>query len=131
MDPTPTLITLNNKPYTNGDKKLLDYGKYSLEVRENGYLPLLINVELSKANPFYLNSVRLLELRSPIMLGVNLTDIEESKENLSANLSPTSAIGKSASGTYFSIIHSNNSISTLPITLSGATSLRTTGVNIS
>ncbi len=85
-------MTLNGKPYTNGDKKILDYGKYSIEVRESGYLPLSINVELSKTNPFYLNNVRLLELRSPIALGVNLAEIEEGIKNLSADVSPTSAI---------------------------------------
>ncbi len=123
-------MTLNGKPYTNGDKKILDYGKYSIEVRESGYLPLSINVELSKTNPFYLNNVRLLELRSPITLDQALTDIEESKESLSANLSPTTAIGKTASGGYLRIVRTGDGVSTFAITQSGATSLRNTSAGV-
>ena len=99
-------------------------------MRENGYLPLSVNVELSKTNPFYLNNVRLLELRSPISMGISLTSIEENTIDITPNKSATSAIGKSASGGYLSIFRTDNGISILPITQSGAIYLRATNTGV-
>ena len=59
MSPTPKIFTLNNEPYTNGDNKFVDYGDYELKVEEPGYIPLTLNIHLSRNQAFYLNTIRL------------------------------------------------------------------------
>lgn len=59
VSPTPKIFTLNNEPYTNGDNKFVDYGEYELKVEEPGYIPLTLNINLSRNHAFYLNTIRL------------------------------------------------------------------------
>jgi len=59
VTPNPSKLTLNNLPYVNGDNKFVDYGDYELQVEETGYIPLTIDINLSRSHSFYLNTIGL------------------------------------------------------------------------
>lgn len=59
VNPEPRTLTLNGQPYVNGDKKFVDYGNYELNVAEPDYIPLTLDIELSRNHAFYLNTIRL------------------------------------------------------------------------
>jgi len=59
VNPEPRTLTLNGQPYVNGDKKFVDYGAYELHVEEPNYIPLTLDIELSRNHSFYLNTIRL------------------------------------------------------------------------
>ena len=65
VTPESSVITINGLPYKNGDKQIFDYGKYTLDVQNPGYLPIKISVELSKNTSFYLNTIQMLKLSEP------------------------------------------------------------------
>ncbi len=95
VDPNPTSMTVNGLPYKNWDKQIFDYGKYALDVQNSGYLPLKIQIELSKANPFYLNNVRLLKVPTEVLFAQKIESIEQIG---------TLGIAKTLSGGYFRIM---------------------------
>lgn len=64
VNPNPQTLTLNGEPYTNGDNKFVDYGDYELRVEEPGYIPLMLEIGLSRNHSFYLNTIRL--FKNPI-----------------------------------------------------------------
>lgn len=70
VNPGPQTLTINEKTYQNGNKQLLDYGKYLLQANQNGYLPITLSIELSQENPFYLNTVNM--IREPVESEFNL-----------------------------------------------------------
>jgi hypothetical protein len=62
VNPNPHVLTLNGLPYANGDNKFVDYGSYELRVEEPGYIPLTIDIDLSRNQSFYLNTVKLFKI---------------------------------------------------------------------
>ena len=76
VDPTPATMTVNGLPYQNGDKRIYDYGAYTMDIQNPGYLPIAIKIELSRLNPFYLNTVRLLEVPRETRFPETLRSIE-------------------------------------------------------
>lgn len=76
VDPNPASLTINTLPYQNGDKRIYDYGKYIIQISDENYLPVNIDVELSRSNPFYLNSIKLLGRPNPVALKEKITALE-------------------------------------------------------
>ncbi len=90
VDPSPNLLTINDQKYQNGDKSIFDYGNYTIEIAEDGFLPIQIKTILDRQVPFYINSIRL--IRTPVSREIPL-----SRE---ANSIGTDILLKNASGSY-------------------------------
>lgn len=59
VNPNPATLTLNGSPLINGEKKFVDYGDFEIFVEQPGYIPLTLDIELSRNHSFYLNTIQL------------------------------------------------------------------------
>jgi hypothetical protein len=81
VTPEPNSMTINGAAYKNGDKQIFDYGVYSLDVQNPGYLPIQIRIELSRNKSFYLNTINMLRLWAESQNSSNLTSIVKNGSN--------------------------------------------------
>jgi hypothetical protein len=57
VQPENTAINLNNAPYGNNEKKMVDYGEYTLAMNEFWRLPYSITFTIDRERPFYIDSI--------------------------------------------------------------------------
>ncbi len=58
--PTDSTITLDSGSYSNNDKRISDYGKYSMQIENSGYLPNTMQFILDREKPFFIEKVSLI-----------------------------------------------------------------------
>lgn len=57
--PLTSILTLNTVSYGNDEKKMVDYGDYTLNISGEAYLPGNLHFSINREKPYYIDSINL------------------------------------------------------------------------
>lgn len=57
--PLSSILTLNNNSYGNDEKKMVDYGDYTLNISGEAYLPSNLHFSINREKSYYIDSINL------------------------------------------------------------------------
>jgi len=60
--PLDSQIIFESGSYSNDEKKMVPYGKYSMQISHDGYLPVSIEFPIEKNSDFFIEKMQLLPL---------------------------------------------------------------------
>ena len=75
VTPEDATILLSGSSYGNNEKRMVNYGTYSLLVGKTGYLHDTLDFTIDKDTPYYIDTISLLPRASYEKIGTGLTDI--------------------------------------------------------
>ncbi len=58
--PPDSLLTLNSSSYGNNEKRMIDYGEYTMTISRDNYLSGAIHFSINKEKPFYIDTLTLI-----------------------------------------------------------------------
>lgn len=70
-----TTISLNGLPYVNSEKKMVDYGNYTISITKPGYISGEMPFIIDKETPYYIDDITLLPKGSYSELQKNISNI--------------------------------------------------------
>lgn len=79
--PNTSSLVLNNNPYGNDEKKMVDYGDYTLTISGEWYLPGVFHFAINREKPYYIDAINLMPTPRYALYKKELTQISKIDTN--------------------------------------------------
>jgi hypothetical protein len=80
--PKDALILLGSGTYANDEKRMTNYGEYTLNIGKSGYIPYISSFEIARDTPYYIDILTLLPRITYTKIGTEMTHVTKISDTL-------------------------------------------------